>query len=85
MSSPAVPQHTGNAPLEPKVKAASIASYLVSAVVVGLANIVQDEDHALLLGNWYEWVETLLLPIFPALAALGAGYRAQHQFRRGEG
>lgn len=71
-----------NWPLEPKVKAATLSSYLGSLLVVAGTNIAQDEDHALLLGTMPEWLESLLLPLVPALAALGAGYWAKHQLRR---
>lgn len=72
----------GDYPVEPKVQAATLASYAATFLVTMFANIAQDEDHALLLGLIPEWAETLLLPLLPALATLAAGYAAKHQHRR---
>lgn len=75
-------------PIETKVKWASIASYLASVVLVALANALQDADHALVLGEIPELLESLLLPLLPALATFLAGYSARHTFRhdlRGSG
>lgn len=69
-------------PVEPKVKAATAASYFVTLVLVAVANAVQDQDVALLLGFAPQWLESVLLPLVPALGALLAGYVARHQHRR---
>jgi hypothetical protein len=68
-----------NGPVEAKVKASTIASYIGAFLLTALANGVQDEDHALILGNAFpEWLETLLLPLLPALASFAAGWAARH-------
>lgn len=72
-------------PVEPKVKAGTLASYVATFLLAALVNGVQDEDHAVLLGTMPEWLETLLLPLLPALATLAAGYLAKHQHRRAGG
>jgi len=73
----------GEYPVEPKVKAASFASAAAMLILTLVANLLANQDNALLLGTLPEWAEVLLLPLVPALAALVAGYQAQHQYRQG--
>lgn len=68
-------------PVEEKVKWATAASYLASLLLTALANGIQDERHALVLGAMPEVLESLLLPLLPALATFAAGWAAKHTHR----
>lgn len=67
--------------IEQKVKASTAASYLVSLVVIALANGIQDHEGSLLLGSLPDWLESLLLPLLPAIATFLAGWAAKHTHR----
>ena len=69
-------------PVEPKVKAATALSGIVSLLLFGLLTIVQDERVPLLIGFLPEAVEPFVLALLPALGSLIAGYYAAHQHRR---
>ena len=64
------------AAVEVKVKAATVATYLVS--VAGLAVVNAVESDASLLGPLPDALEPFLVALVPALGAFLAGYRARH-------
>lgn len=73
---------SGEFPLEPKVKQATISSYVAALLLTAAMTLVQDENVPLLLGFLPEAVEPFALAMLPAAASLVAGYMAKHQHRR---
>jgi hypothetical protein len=71
-----LPPTTGK--VEPKVKAASIGTYLAGLVLVALVSGVTDGN---LVAEFPDWASALLAPVLPTLAAMAAGYNARHQYR----
>lgn len=69
-------------PVEPKVKAAGIATYIAGLLLVALVTGLQDGQ---LLEELPDWGTALLAPILPTIAAWVAGYAARHQYRATEG
>lgn len=78
---PSNPVRDSKAPLEPKVKWATIGSYLAGVVTLALVNAFTGNDNALLIEALPDVVEPFLLPIVPAGVAAIAGYFAKHQWR----
>lgn len=72
---------TTNAPVEAKVKAASVATYLGSTGL--LAILVAVQDNAGLLGGLPDAVEPFLLAVIPTAITYVAGWAAKHTPRRG--
>jgi hypothetical protein len=67
-----------NAPIEPKVKAATIGSYLLGVLGVALLGGFTDGNLIALLPDW---ASAILTPLLPTLGAAIAGYAARHQYR----
>lgn len=63
-------------PIEKKVTAGAVVAYLVSLAGLAIVNAVTGD--ASLLGPLPDWLETILVPIVPALGSLLAGYNAHH-------
>lgn len=74
-----VPASTGT--VEPKVKAASIGTYLAGLVLVALVSGLTDGN---LVAEFPDWASALLAPVLPTLVAMAAGYNARHQYRSPE-
>lgn len=62
--------------VETKVKAATLATYLVSVAGLAIVNTVAGD--ASLLGPLPDLLEALIVPLLPAAAAFLAGYQARH-------
>jgi len=77
----ATPNPSGNYPIEPKVKWASIAMYLAGVVLMALVAALTGDNNALLLAVLPDPVEIFVIPLVPTLAGLAAGYAAKHQYR----
>ena len=69
--------------VEPKVKWASIGTYLAGVVGLGLVTLLSDND--LLAQALPDPLEVFVMPAVPAVIAAIAGYAARHQWRAGEG
>lgn len=67
------------APTELKVKASTLAAYAGSTVALAVLNGVSAD--ASVISGMPDWLEALLLPAVPALAAFVAGWRARHTHR----
>lgn len=78
---PTDPVSTGTKQTEPKVKAATVATYLVGLVLAAVVSGVTDGNLVTLLPDW---LASILAPILPAAAAWLAGYNAKHQYRTPE-
>lgn len=78
------PAPATGAPLEPKVQVMTIVTYLVSLVLLGLGELIQNGTLLQLVPPGYAWVTVLLTPLIPALLTLIAGYATRHQWRYGE-
>lgn len=77
-SSPVLPNRNGRFPLEWKVKAAAIGTYVAGLVMVGVWSAITDGN---LIGELPDPVATVLTPMIPAVTAVIAGYQARHQWR----
>jgi len=63
--------------VERKVKAATLAVYLVCVAGLSVVNLVQG-DTTLITPLLPDWIEPFVLPLLPALGSLIAGYQAKH-------
>ncbi|WP_327029697.1 hypothetical protein OG989_04025 [Micromonospora sp. NBC_01740] len=68
-----------SAPVETKVKAASIATYLGSLALLAILNGVADAN---LISGLPDVVEVFVAPLVPTAIAFVAGYVAKHTPRR---
>lgn len=73
------PSPPATAPVEPKVRWASIAAFAVG-LVVALLNAVQDNPGVM--EPLPKWAQGLILALAPALVTFLAGYTAPHMSRR---
>ncbi len=64
------------APVETKVKASTVGTYLAGVAALAVVNALVAD--ASLISGLPDVVEVLVAPVFPALAALVAGYVARH-------
>lgn len=76
------PDNTGT--VEPKVKWATIGTYLSGVIVLALVNAFTGNENALLIETLPDAVEPFVLPAVPAIVAAISGYFAKHQWRRAE-
>ena len=67
-----------NAPVESKVKWASVLAF-AAGIVVAILNAVQDSPG--MLGSLPAWAQALILAIAPALVTFLGGYAAPHTSR----
>lgn len=67
---------TTKKPIETKVKAGTAATYLAS--VAALAVIGAVSDTPLLISGLPDLLESIILPVLPALVAFFAAYKAKH-------
>lgn len=72
---------TTTAPIEPKVKAQAIATYVLGLILVAVVAALTDGN---LVGEVPDAAAALLAPLLPVLAGMAAGYSARHQYRHGE-
>lgn len=70
--------------LEPKVKWGTIATYVVSAIVLLLVELFTVNENELLIAALPDVYEALILPLVPAITTLAVGFYARHQWRRSE-
>lgn len=70
--------------MEPKVKAASIATYLSGVAVLAVFAAFTQDNNALLIDSLPDYIEPFVLPVVPAVVAAVSGYFAKHQWRSGE-
>lgn len=78
------PEHPHTRAIEPKVKWATLGSYVSGVVVLALVNAFTGDDNALLIETLPDVIEPFILPVVPALVALAAGFAARHQWRHTE-
>ena len=64
------------APVEAKVKAMTLASYLAGVGGVAILQAL-NSDHSLI-AFLPDWVEAVAIPLLPTALAAVAGYRAKH-------
>jgi hypothetical protein len=76
------PEPDNTTKVEPKVKWATVGTYLLGVVALAIFNGVTDST--LLVDALPDWVEPFVLPIVPAIGAAIAGYSAKHQWRTSE-
>lgn len=69
------------APIEPKVKAAAAAQYVVGVLLVALVGGLTNGN---LVADLPDWVAALAAPLVPVVAGFAAAYSARHQYRGGE-
>lgn len=67
------------APVETKVKAASVGSYLGGLALMAILNGVSDAN---LIAGFPDWLEAFIAPMVPTALAFVAGYVARHTPRR---
>ncbi|WP_433355659.1 hypothetical protein ACQP25_17340 [Microtetraspora malaysiensis] len=70
------PEPTYGRPVETKVKAMTLASYL--AGVAGMAVLQAVGDAPSMISFLPDWVEAIVLPLVPTGLAALAGYKARH-------
>lgn len=75
------PEPARTAKIEPKVKWATIGTYLVSFVAVALVNAFTGNGNELLIEALPDSIEAFVLPIVPAVSAFVFGWNAKHQWR----
>lgn len=78
------PEPVNTSKIEPKVKWASIASYLAGVLLLALVNALTGNGNELIMEALPDWLEAFILPLVPAITALVAGYSARHQYRSAE-
>lgn len=74
MTPPSIPPAKG--PVEKKVAWASVGTYLGLVVLLAVVNAVNAD--ATLISGLPDWLETLLLPLVPAMVSFLGGYTAKH-------
>jgi len=74
--------YTQPAPVERKVKASTLGTYLAGVAALAVVNVFVGD--ASLISGLPDAVEVLVAPVIPALAALIAGYNAKHTPRPAE-
>lgn len=77
MTAPVTP-----APVEKKVKAATIATYLGSVVILAVLGVVSSDP--LLISGLPDWIEAILISVLPALVTFFTAYRTAHTPRPGD-
>jgi hypothetical protein len=75
------PEPANTRSVEPKVKWATIGSYVVGVVAVGIVNALTGNDNELLIEALPDAAEAFVLPIVPAVSAFVFGWYAKHQWR----
>lgn len=75
------PLPTNTAAVEPKVKAMAIVMYLVSLVLVGIGQLLQDGTLLTFLPVQLNWLSVVILPLIPTALSAIAGFYARHQWR----
>lgn len=76
------PPHTRA--IEPKTKWGVIAFYVAGALLLGLVNLLSDNNSELLLAILPDQIEWLILPLVPAAISFAVQFNAQHQWRSTE-
>lgn len=79
------PAGANTSTVEPKVQVMTIVTYLVSLILLGIGEIIQNGTLLQLVPPAYAWITVILTPLIPGLLTLIAGYAAKHQWRYGEG
>lgn len=74
---------TPKAPVETKVKAASLATYLAATALLAVLTAIQ--DNAGLIGGLPDAVEPFVLALIPTAVTLAAGWAARHTPRGPQG
>ncbi|MEU7911299.1 hypothetical protein [Microbispora bryophytorum] len=70
------PQLTERAPVEWKVKAMALTSYLAGVALLAVLQVVSDNPS--LIAFLPDWIEAIGLPLLPTALAAAAGYKARH-------
>lgn len=71
MTAPATP-----APIEKKVKAATVATYVGSVIILAVLGAVS--SNPLLISGLPDWIEAILIPVIPALVTFFTAYQTEH-------
>jgi hypothetical protein len=64
------------APVEKKVKAATIATYFGSVAILAILGAVS--NNPLLISGLPDWIEAIVIPVIPALVTFFTAYRTKH-------
>jgi hypothetical protein len=75
------PEPANTRKIEPKVKWATIGSYLAGFLGLFITNLATGSDNELISATIPDWLEAILYPLLPALVALLSSYHAKHQWR----
>ena len=75
------PEPANTTKVEPKVAVGTVVTYIVSLLALALVNGLTANQNELLFAALPDAVETIVLPLIPALSTLVAGYYARHQWR----
>lgn len=67
---------TTPAPVEKKVKAATLATYFGSVALLAVLGAVNSDP--LLISGFPDWIEAILIPVLPALVTFFTAYRTKH-------
>ena len=70
------PINSGRPPVETKVKAMTLASYLAGVALLAVLQVISDNPS--LISFLPDWAEALTLPLLPTAIAAVAGYKAKH-------
>lgn len=77
MTAPApAPGPSSNGPVEQKVTWATVGTYVVGVVLLGLSDLLG--AHPDVIAGLPEWLNALLVPLIPALGAFASGWLARH-------
>ncbi len=64
------------APIEAKVKAMTLASYLAGVALVAVIQAISDTPS--MIAFLPDWIETITLPLLPTALTAATGYKARH-------
>lgn len=73
---------TAPAPIEKKVKTATVATYIGSVIILAVLGAVS--SNPLLISGLPDWIEAILIPVIPALVTFFTAYQTEHTPRPGD-
>lgn len=66
---------------EPKVVASTLATFIVTIILVAIPALAQSQE---LVAGLNDWLTLLILTALTTLSTFVAGYAAKHQYRAGD-